>query len=91
MTINAQGHASARFIATRPAPQMALALLGELSLSPAEQYELDRFGNKDGTFNLVDVLALLSRTGERLSTATMTAVLRAQPGDVTRRGNGRTP
>ena len=90
-TIDAQGHVAARFVAPRPAPQLALALLGKLSLSPAEQFELDRFGNKDGAFNLGDLLALLSRTGEQLSLATMTAVLGAQSGDVARRGNGRTP
>ena len=91
VTTGTDGQATARFIAPRPAAELAFALLGELSLAPAEQRELDRFGNKDGTFNLGDLLALLSRTGERLSTATMTAVLGAQPGDVTRRGNVRNP
>lgn len=75
LTITAASQATARFVAPRPAAELAQALLGSLTLSSAEQRELDRFGNKDGTFNLGDLLALLTRTGERLSAATMNALL----------------
>jgi List-Bact-rpt repeat protein len=85
LTISATTQATARFTPPRAAAELALALLGRLTLSPAEQHELDRFGNADDTFNLGDLLALLSRTGERLPAATMSALLHAQ------RGNGRTP
>jgi len=71
LTITAASQATARFVAPRTAAELAQALLGSLTLSSAEQRELDRFGNKDGTFNLGDLLALLTRTGERLSGATM--------------------
>ena len=41
-------------------------------------YQLDRFGNKDGVFNLGDLLALLDRTGERLTAATTVALVEAE-------------
>ena len=77
IVVNADTRATARFVAPRPAAELAQALLGRLTLSGAEQRELDRFGNRDGTFNLGDLLALLTRTGERLSAATMNALLAA--------------
>jgi hypothetical protein len=43
-----------------------------------ERAQLDRFGNKDGTFNLGDLLALLDRTGEKLAPSTA-AALRGLP------------
>ena len=63
VAITAGAHATATFVAPRPAAELARALLGSLTLSSAEQRELDRFGNKDGTFNLGDLLALVTRTG----------------------------
>lgn len=91
IVVTADTRAIARFLAPRPAAELARALLGSLTLPSAEQRELDRFGNKDGTFNLGDLLALLARTGERLSGATMSELLAvphsgAVPGD-----SGRTP
>jgi hypothetical protein len=77
ITMNARTHATARFVAPRPAAELALALLGGATLAPDEQRELDRFGNKDATFDLGDLLALLARTGERLP-ATTGALLRSQ-------------
>ena len=71
LTITAASQATAKFVAPRPAAELAQALLGNLTLPSAEQRELDRFGNNDGTFNLGDLLALLTRTGERLSGVTM--------------------
>ena len=81
IVVNTDTRATARFVAPRPAAELAQALLGSLTLSSAEQHELDRFGNKDGTFNLGDLLALLARTGEHLSAATMNALLAAPHGD----------
>ena len=78
VTMNATTRATARFVAPRPAAELARALLGVATITADEQRELDRFGNKDGTFNLGDLLALLARTGERLSDATMSALLGAQ-------------
>ena len=68
---------TARFTAPRAARDIALALLGAVALTADERTQLDLFGNKDGTFNLGDLLALLDRTGERLTPATMNAVMSA--------------
>jgi hypothetical protein len=91
IVVNADVRATPRFVAPRPAAELAQALLGSLTLSSAEQRELDRFGNKDGTFNLGDLLALLTRTGERLSAATINELLAAPRSDAVRNGSGRTP
>jgi hypothetical protein len=91
VTMNATTHATARFVAPRPAADLALALLGAATLAPDEQRELDRFGNKDGTFNLGDLLALLARTGERLPATTMTALLRSQHDTAIQHSGGRNP
>jgi hypothetical protein len=91
VTITAATQATARFVAPRPAAELAQALLGSLTLSSAEQRELDRFGNKDGTFNLGDLLALLARTGERLSAATMNALLAVPHSGAVTSGSGRIP
>lgn len=69
--LGADSHVSARFVPPRAAAELAAALLGRLTISGEEQHELDRFGNKDGVFNLGDLLALLARTGERLPASTM--------------------
>ena len=68
---------TARFTAPRTARDLALVLLGTGTVSPEERQQLDRFGNKDGTFNLGDLLALLDRTGERLTPAAIDALLGA--------------
>jgi hypothetical protein len=86
--ISAETQAIARFNAPRPAAELARALLGSLTLSADEQRELDRFGNKDGTFNLGDLLALLARTGERLSPSAAAALMRSQASGAVR-GDGR--
>jgi len=89
LVIDADTHVTARFNAPRPAAELALALLGRLSLSPDEQRQLDRFGNADGTFNLGDLLALIARTGERLSPATTSALMQSQASGAIRRSDGR--
>jgi hypothetical protein len=89
--VNADVRATPRFVAPRPAAELAQALLGSLTLSSAEQRELDRFGNTDGTFNLGDLLALLTRTGERLSAATMNALLAVPHSGTVTSGSGRIP
>ena len=91
IVVNADVRATPRFVAPRPAAELAQALLGSLTLSSAEQRELDRFGNKDGTFNLGDLLALLTRTGERLSAATMNALLAVPHSGAVTSGSGRIP
>lgn len=70
-------HVTVTFVAPRPVAELALALMGRLTISAAEQHELDRFGNTDNVFDLGDLLALLARTGERLSPSTMSALLAA--------------
>jgi hypothetical protein len=63
---------SARFNAPPPAAQLVDALLGSApKLSATQEGELDKFGNKDGTFNLGDLIALLDRTGESISPAAL--------------------
>ena len=91
IVVNADTRVTARFVAPRPAAELAQALLGSLTLSSAEQRELDRYGNKDGTYNLGDLLALLARTGERVSAATMNALLAAPHGDTVNGGSRRIP
>ena len=91
VTVNATTNAIARFVAPRPATELALALLGAATITADEQLELDRFGNKDGTFNLGDLLALLARTGERLSGTTMSTLLRTQRDAAVERSGGRNP
>ena len=91
VTVNATTNAIARFVAPRPATELALALLGAATITADEQRELDRFGNKDGTFNLGDLLALLARTGERLSGTTMSTLLRTQRDAAVERSGGRNP
>jgi hypothetical protein len=91
IVVNADVRATPRFVAPRPAAELAQALLGSLTLSSAEQRELDRFGNTDGTFNLGDLLALLTRTGERLSAATMNALLAVPHSGTVTSGSGRIP
>jgi hypothetical protein len=76
LVMNADTHATARFDPPRPAAELARALLGSLTITADEQYQLDRFGNHDGVFDLGDLVALLGRTGERLSPATMSALTR---------------
>jgi large repetitive protein len=85
LVLNAAAQATARFNPPRPAAELALALLGSLTLSADEQRELDRFGNKDGVFNLGDLLALMSRTGERLSPATMSGLMQSKASGAVRR------
>ncbi len=89
LVIDADAHATARFNPPRPAGEVALALLGHLTLSPDEAYQLDRFGNADGTFNLGDLLALIDRTGGRLSPSTMSALMQSRASGAVRRGDGR--
>jgi hypothetical protein len=89
--LDAEKRVTVRFVAPRPAAELAMTLLGGATLPVAEANELDRFGNKDGAFNLGDLLALLTRTGERLSAPTMSALLRAQRHTTVQHGSGRNP
>jgi hypothetical protein len=89
LTVNAETHVTARFDPPRPAAELAKALLGGLTLTPDEEHQLDRFGNQDGTFNLGDLLALMARTGERLSPSTASALMRSQAKGAIQRGDGR--
>ena len=66
---------SARFIPPRRARDVAGALMAEeIVLSSDEWLQLDRFGNGNGVFDLGDLLALLDRTGEKLTPATAAAL-----------------
>jgi hypothetical protein len=91
VNVSATTKATARFNAPRPATELALALLTAAPLSATEELELDRFGNKDGTFNLGDLLALLARTGERLPATTMTTLMRARRDTAVQHSGGRNP
>jgi hypothetical protein len=89
--VNAETQATAQFNPPRPAAELAAALLGRLTMSDEEQHQLDRFGNKDGSFNLGDLLALLARTGQRLPTSTMSALLAGPRTDAAPRPERRNP
>jgi hypothetical protein len=70
---------TARFTSPHSVHDLALALLGTMTLSADERAQLDRFGNKDGTFNLGDLLALLDRTGEKLTPSAAAALMALPP------------
>lgn len=89
VVLNAEAHATARFTPPRAAADLAAVLLGRLTISDEEQRQLDRFGNKDGVFNLGDLLALIARTGERLAPSTLIALVQSQASGAVRRGDGR--
>jgi hypothetical protein len=92
ITVSGATTASAQFTAPRPAADLARALLGEITLSANEQLELDKFGNNNGGFDLGDLLALMNRRGERLSPATLGALMsRVAPNDLTRPNARRIP
>ena len=77
LTLSQARNVVAQFKAPKPGRDVALSLLGGTTLPADELVQLDRFGNNDGTFNLGDLLALLDRTGERLTAQTMQAVIEA--------------
>jgi hypothetical protein len=81
LTVSQVRNVVARFNAPRAGRDIAQALLTGSTLAADELEQLDRFGNKDGTFNLGDLLALLNRTGERLTPATTAALLQADRRD----------
>jgi hypothetical protein len=78
-TVNAGqgGSVGAQFTAP-VVTQLVDALLGGSAPSQDQRAQLDRFGNKDGTFNLGDLLALLDRSGEKLSPAIVSAIVEAE-------------
>jgi len=84
LTMSQSRNIVARFTAPRPAREIALTMLGGAALPDEERAQLDRFGNKDGTFNLGDLLALLDRTGEHLTAATTAALFEADRRERTR-------
>jgi hypothetical protein len=49
-------------------------------LSAADRTTLDQLGNRDGAYNLGDLLALLDRTGQRLGSDVLARLLALQPG-----------
>src|SRR4029453_5778876 len=85
VVIDDDKHVTPHFTAPRPAAELARGLLGNLTLLPDEQHQLDRFGNNDGVFNLGDLLALVGRTGERLSPSTVSALMQSQASGEARR------
>ena len=70
---------SLRFNAAPPATQLVDALLGiGPKLSADQEFELDKFGNNDKTFNLGDLIAQLDRTNEGISAATLARLMDAE-------------
>jgi hypothetical protein len=77
VTLSQARNVVAQFKAPKPGRDVALSLIGGATLEADELQQLDRFGNNDGKFNLGDLLALLDRTGERLTAQAMQAVIEA--------------
>jgi hypothetical protein len=86
LTVSQARNVVAQFRAPKPGRDVAQSMLGGAALAADEIGELDRFGNKDGKLNIGDLLALLDRTGERLTTATTQALIEAD-----RRASSQTP
>ena len=67
-TLSANRTVAANFISPHSPHDLALALTGtSSSLSADERAQLDRLGNKNGTFDLGDLLAYLDRTKQSLT------------------------
>ena len=78
LTISQARTVVAQFRAPKAARDIAQSMVAGTALPADEVIELDRFGNKDGKLNLGDLLALLDRTGERLTPATTQALIEAE-------------
>jgi hypothetical protein len=79
VAVSAPASVSATFIAPPAAAELVNALLGSgAKLSADQERELDKFGNKDGTFNLGDLLAQLDRSRESVSPAVLARIADAE-------------
>jgi hypothetical protein len=75
-TLSANRTVAANFISPHSPHDLALALTGAASLSSDERAQLDRLGNKNGTFDLGDLLAFLDRTKQKLTPTDAAAVMK---------------
>ena len=79
------------FISPHSPHDLALALTGGFTLTPNERDGLDRLGNRNGMFDLGDLLAYLDRTGQKLTSTDAGAAMAAPPAPPAARTTRRVP
>jgi len=90
-TVSATTTVSVNFISPHSVHDLALALTGGFTLTPNEREGLDRLGNRNGGYDLGDLLAYLDRTGQKLSATDAAAAMAARPAPPAARTTRRVP
>ena len=88
--ITASTAVTVNFISPHSPHDLGLALTGGFTLAPNEREALDRLGNRNGVYDLGDLLAYLDRTGQKLTATDAAQVMKtsqtpAAPAATTRR------
>ena len=89
-TMSAAATVSVNFI-SHSVHDLALALTGGFTLAPNERDGFDRLGNRNGGYDLGDLLAYLDRTGQKLTSTDAAAALAARPAPTAVRTTRRVP
>jgi hypothetical protein len=79
------------FISPHSPHDLGLALTGGFTLAPNEREALDRLGNRNGVYDLGDLLAYLDRTGQKLTSTDAAAAKAAPPAPPAARTTRRVP
>jgi len=90
-TISAATTVSVNFISPHSVHDLALALTGGFTLAPNERDGFDRLGNRNGGYDLGDLLAYLDRTGQKLTSTDAAAAMAARPAPTAVRTTRRAP
>ena len=90
-TISAATTVSVNFISPHSVLDLALALTGGFTLTPNEREGFDRLGNRNGGYDLGDLLAYLDRTGQKLTSTDAAAAMAARPAPTAVRTTRRAP
>ena len=90
-TISAATTVSVNFISPHSVHDLALALTGGFTLAPNERDGFDRLGNRNGGYDLGDLLAYLDRTGQKLTSTDAAAAMAARPAPTAVRTTRRVP
>ena len=75
-TLSASATVSVNFISPHSPHDLGLALTGGFTLAPNERAALDRLGNRNGIYDLGDLLAYLDRTGQKLTATDAARVMK---------------
>jgi hypothetical protein len=90
-TLSASATVSVIFISPHSPHDLGLALTGGFTLAPNEREALDRLGNRNGVYDLGDLLAYLDRTGQKLTSTDAAAAKAAPPAPPAARTTRRVP